>query len=61
MEIISDDFEDGIDLFATCITVASACNLVFRKKYLQPDTIGIIPAHGYRLEDKTVEKSITMD
>jgi len=58
MDITSDDCEDGIDLYATCITVASACNLVFRKKYLQPDTIRIIPAHGYRPEDKQSKKAL---
>ena len=29
-----------------------ACNLVFRMKFLRPDTIGIIPAQGYRQEEK---------
>ena len=58
MEITSDDCEVGIDPFATCITLASSCNLVLRKKYLQPDTIGIIPAHGYRPEDKQSKKAL---
>ena len=29
-----------------------ACNLVFRTKFLRPDTIGIIPAQGYCQEEK---------
>jgi hypothetical protein len=29
------------------ITIASACNHVFRKLFLTPDTIGLIPAGGY--------------
>ncbi|XP_028517608.1 uncharacterized protein LOC110247906 [Exaiptasia diaphana] len=41
-----------IDPFAKCITIASACNLVFRKNFLQPNTIAIIPPLGYRPQDK---------
>ena len=32
-------------------TIASTCNKVFRRKYLSPDTIGIIPKGGYRWTD----------
>ena len=39
-----------IDPFEECITIASACNLVFRSKFLKPETIGLIPAQGYRPE-----------
>ncbi|CAB4013535.1 DNA polymerase [Paramuricea clavata] len=35
-----------------CLTIASACNLVFRKNSLKEDTIAIIPPHGYRPKDK---------
>ena len=52
MEITSDGCDDGNDPFRKCITIASACNLEFRKKNLQPVTIGIIPDHGYRPEEK---------
>ena len=41
-----------IDPFQRCVTIASACNLVFFLKYLEVDTIGLIPAHGYRPEQK---------
>lgn len=58
MEITASDDEDGINPFATCITIASACNLFFRTKYLQPNTIGIIPAHGYRPEDRQSKKAL---
>ena len=37
----------GTDPFQSCITIASACNLVFRKLFLQPETIGIIPPGNY--------------
>ncbi|XP_045197429.2 uncharacterized protein LOC123552109 [Mercenaria mercenaria] len=43
---------DGIDPFEKCITIASACNLVFRTLFLDHETIGIIPSHGYRPEAK---------
>lgn len=33
----------GIDPFERCITIASACNLVFRTNFLQPETIALIP------------------
>jgi hypothetical protein len=35
------------DVYQESITIASACNKVFRKLFLQPDTIGLIPTGGY--------------
>jgi hypothetical protein len=52
LEMTSADGHRGIDPFQKCITIASACNLVFRTKFLRPDTIGISPAQGYRQEGK---------
>jgi hypothetical protein len=52
LEMTFGDGHGGIDPFQKCITIASACNLVFRTKFLRPDTIGIIPAQGYRHEEK---------
>jgi hypothetical protein len=52
LEMTSGDGQGGIDPFQKRITIASACNLVFRTKFLRPDTIGIIPAQGYRQEKK---------
>jgi hypothetical protein len=37
----------GIDPYDPSFTIASACNRVFRTLFLQPDTIGLIPAQGY--------------
>ncbi|XP_028393188.1 uncharacterized protein LOC114517600 [Dendronephthya gigantea] len=37
----------SIDPFEKCLTIASACNLVFRRKFLREDTIAIIPPNGY--------------
>ena len=42
----------NIDPFAKCLTIASACNLVYRTNFLQENTIAIIPPHGYRPKDK---------
>ena len=38
----------GIDPFEKCLTIASACNLVFRKNFLGEETIAILPPNGYR-------------
>ena len=52
MTITSKDGTLGIDPFESCITIASACNWVFRTNFLSLNSIGIIPPHGYRSEDK---------
>ena len=41
-----------IDPFEKCLTIASACNLVFRKKFLKEETMAIIPPNGHRPLDK---------
>jgi hypothetical protein len=43
---------NNVDPLLECITIASACNLVFRRNFLKPETIGIIPQNGYCLADK---------
>lgn len=50
--------EKGIDPFAHCITIASVCNLVFRKLFLEEKSIGIIPPQGYRPKDKQSVKAM---
>jgi hypothetical protein len=37
----------NIDVFQESITIASACNKVLRKRFLKPDTIGLIPKGKY--------------
>lgn len=37
--------------FTEACTIASACNRVFRRNFLRPNTIGIIPKNGYRWRD----------
>jgi len=36
-----------IEVFLELVTIASACNNVLRKLFLQPDTIGLIWTGGY--------------
>ena len=36
-----------IEEFLESITIASACNKVHRKRFLKPDTNGLIPSGGY--------------
>ena len=61
LEMTSGDGHGGIDLFQKCITIASACNLVFRTKFLRPDTIGIIPAQRIPSRRKTFHQRHAMD
>lgn len=44
--------ETGINPFQRALTIASACNQVFRTKYLEEETIGIVPHGGYRKAEK---------
>ena len=37
----------NVDVFLESYTIASACNKVFRKRFLKPETIGLIPSGGY--------------
>ncbi|KAK5650251.1 hypothetical protein RI129_001280 [Pyrocoelia pectoralis] len=40
-----------VDPFTEACTIASACNKVFRRRFLKPNTIGLIPVGGYRMAD----------
>ena len=44
--------DKGVDPFQNCITIASACNLVFRRNFLTPKTIAVLPPNGYNCTDK---------
>jgi hypothetical protein len=48
----------NVEVFLESVTIASACNKVFRKKFLQPDRIGIIPAGGYTDNRRLSKKAI---
>ena len=49
---------DNIDVFLESITIASACNKVLRKRFLKPDTIGLIPKGGYTANVKQSKKAL---
>ena len=51
--------ECGVDPFQKCITIASACNLVFRRNFLAKDTIAVLPPNGYNASDKQSKKAMT--
>ncbi|XP_033209959.1 uncharacterized protein LOC117168427 [Belonocnema kinseyi] len=44
--------------FSESVAIASACSRVHRKSFLTPDTIGIIPAGGYRRANNQSAKAI---
>lgn len=44
--------------FEECTTIASTCMTVFRKNFLQADTIGIIPTGGYRCANNHSRKAL---
>ena len=49
----------NIEGFLESLTIASACkNKVLRCKFLQPDTLGLIPAGGYNCNNKYSKKAI---
>ena len=59
IEMTEKDDKPGIDPFEKCITIASACQLVFRRNFLQENTVGIIPTHGYNPEQKHSVKALS--
>ena len=38
----------GFDPFHECITLASACMRSYRRNFMEPESIGIVPREGYR-------------
>ena len=46
----------NLDVFLESMTIKSACNKVLRKRFLQPDTIGLIPTGGYTCKQKLREE-----
>jgi hypothetical protein len=47
----------NVDVLLETMTIASACNKTFRKNFLQPDKIGIIPVGGYTDNRKQSRKA----
>ena len=48
----------NLDVFLESITIASTCNKVLRKRFLQPDTIGLIPTGGYTFNKNYSKKAM---
>ena len=48
----------NVDPFLEAKTIASTCLLVFRKKYLKPKMIGILPKNGYKMADNQSTKAL---
>ena len=48
----------SVDPFTEATTIAQACNLVWRKKFMPQQTIGLIPAQGYVNQRKFSIKGI---
>ncbi|XP_055856072.1 uncharacterized protein LOC129919242 [Episyrphus balteatus] len=48
----------NVEPFIESVTIASACNLLYRRNFLKPDTIGLIPKNGYRCVDNQSPEAI---
>ena len=42
-----DSNDTGVDPFTQCITLPSACHFVFRRNFMESQSIGLIPPNGY--------------
>ncbi len=50
--------ETNVDPLLTSATIAGACNYVFRRNYLKPNTIGNVPNRGYRRKERASVEAI---
>jgi len=59
-QIFRSDFieVENVDVFLESCTIASACNEVFRKRFLKPETIGLIPSGGYSCNRNYSKKAL---
>jgi len=48
----------NIEVFLEAVTIASACNKVLRKKFLKPETIGLLPSGGYTANNRYSKKAL---
>ena len=48
----------NLEIFIVSIIFASACNKFLRKRFLQPDTIGLIPPGGYACNHNYSKKTL---
>jgi hypothetical protein len=47
-----------IDVFLESVTIASAYNKVLHKKFLKPETVGLIPTGGYSANNRYSKKTL---
>ena len=47
-----------IDVFVESFTITSACNNVLRKRFLKPDSIGLIPTGGFSCNNRYSKKAL---
>ena len=52
----SDD--EGVDPFIQCLTMPAACHYVFRRNFMKPDTIALIPPNGYDIEPSSFKSTL---
>ena len=49
----------NVEVFLESMTIALACNKVFRQKFIQPDRVGLIPVGGYTDNRTQSKKAIS--
>ena len=49
----------GVDPFLSCLTIASACHLVYRRNFMPKNSIALIPEFGYTKFETSSHKAIT--
>jgi hypothetical protein len=50
--------ENNVKPFDVAVTIASACMHVFRKNYLKPQSIGLVPHGGYRRRENQSDQAL---
>ena len=48
--------DEGVGPFRVSITIASLCNYIFRRNFMKPKSIAIIPENGYNPKQNTSKK-----
>ncbi|KAJ8032374.1 putative DNA polymerase [Holothuria leucospilota] len=49
---------NDMDPFAHAMTIAQACQQVYRRKFLTQETVALVPHHGYRRRDNHSKKAM---
>ena len=51
-----NDQDVGVDPFRVAITIASLCNHIYRRNFMKPNTIAVIPDNGYNPNQNSSNK-----